>query len=154
MGNFSETLLALRKKSKQSQRTVSDKLGISQALLSHYEHGIREPRIGFISTLARYYGVSCDYLLGADNELPPETQKCTNTVVSVLSEVNTRFGQTALNSACDLIEATSMRVESVLENPQKPYDPSLAVAVATAGAGFISAIREAQTQDPPESSPK
>ena len=37
---------------------------ISQALLSHYEKGIRECGLDFIVRTADYYGVSCDYLLG------------------------------------------------------------------------------------------
>ena len=39
-------------------------LHISQALLSHYEKGIRECGLDFVVAAADYYGVSCDYLLG------------------------------------------------------------------------------------------
>lgn len=39
-------------------------MGISQALLSHYEKGIRECGLDFLVRTANYYGVSCDYLLG------------------------------------------------------------------------------------------
>ena len=38
--------------------------GISQALLSHYEKGIRECGLDFVIRCADYYHVSCDYLLG------------------------------------------------------------------------------------------
>ena len=37
---------------------------MSQALLSHYENGLREPGLPFVVRAADYYGVSCDYLLG------------------------------------------------------------------------------------------
>ena len=37
---------------------------ISQALLSHYENGLREPGLGFVDAACSYYGVSADYLLG------------------------------------------------------------------------------------------
>lgn len=37
---------------------------MSQALLSHYENGLREPGLSFVVRAADYYGVSCDYLLG------------------------------------------------------------------------------------------
>ena len=40
---FSRTLSLLRQEKGVSQRTVANELGISQALLSHYENGIREP---------------------------------------------------------------------------------------------------------------
>ena len=39
-------------------------LGISQALLSHYENGIREPGLLFVVKACDYYHVSADYLLG------------------------------------------------------------------------------------------
>lgn len=62
--NFSRTLSLLRREKKLSQREVSKKLGISQALLSHYENGQREPGLSFVVRAADYYSVSCDYLLG------------------------------------------------------------------------------------------
>lgn len=39
-------------------------MGISQALLSHYEKGIRECGLDFVVKAAQYYHVSTDYLLG------------------------------------------------------------------------------------------
>lgn len=62
--DFSRTLALLRKEKKISQRTAAGDLGVSQALLSHYENGLREPGLGFVVRAADYYGVSCDYLLG------------------------------------------------------------------------------------------
>ena len=54
----------LRHEKKISQRKAAQDLGISQALLSHYENGIREPRLEFIVRVCDYYGVSADYLFG------------------------------------------------------------------------------------------
>ena len=62
--DFSRTLALLRKEKKISQRTAAGDLGVSQALLSHYENGLREPGLSFVVRAADYYGVSCDYLLG------------------------------------------------------------------------------------------
>ena len=61
---FSEVLSSLRKESGRSQRKAAADLDISQALLSHYEKGIREPRLEFVVRACEYYGVSADYLLG------------------------------------------------------------------------------------------
>ena len=66
---FSQTMSALRKGRGLSQRRAAADLGISQALLSHYENGAREPGLGFICRACDYYGVSADYLLGR-SELP------------------------------------------------------------------------------------
>ena len=65
---FSRTLSLLRKERGVSQRTAAADLGISQALLSHYEKGIRECGLGFLVKIADYYNVSCDYLLGRTPE--------------------------------------------------------------------------------------
>lgn len=62
--DFSRTLALLRREKKISQRTAAGDLQVSQALLSHYENGLREPGLSFVVRAADYYGVSCDYLLG------------------------------------------------------------------------------------------
>ncbi len=62
--DFSRTLSLLRKERNISQRAAAADLGISQALLSHYEKGIREPGLAFVVRACDYYQVSADYLLG------------------------------------------------------------------------------------------
>ena len=62
--DFPRILTLLRKEKGISQKTAASNLGISQALLSHYEKGIRECGLDFLVRTANYYGVSCDYLLG------------------------------------------------------------------------------------------
>jgi len=57
-------LTLLRKESGRSQKQVAGDLQISQALLSHYEKGIRECGLEFVIRVADYFRVSCDYLLG------------------------------------------------------------------------------------------
>lgn len=62
--DFSRSLSLLRQEKGISQRSVANDLGISQALLSHYENGIREPGLAFVTRACDYYNVSADYLLG------------------------------------------------------------------------------------------
>lgn len=62
--DFPRILTLLRKEKGVSQKCAAGELGISQALLSHYEKGIRECGLEFVIRAANYYGVSCDYLLG------------------------------------------------------------------------------------------
>lgn len=62
--DFSRTLSLLRQEKGVSQRKAASELGISQALLSHYENGIREPGLAFVVKACGYYHVSADYLLG------------------------------------------------------------------------------------------
>ena len=61
---FARTLSLLRQEKGVSQRAAAGELGISQALLSHYENGIREPGLPFVVRACDYYGVSADFLLG------------------------------------------------------------------------------------------
>ena len=61
---FSRTLSLLRQERGVSQRTAASDLGISQALLSHYENGIREPGLSFVVKACDYYHVSADFILG------------------------------------------------------------------------------------------
>lgn len=66
--DFARILTLLRKEKGVSQKSVADSLGISQALLSHYEKGVRECGLNFVVKCADFYGVSCDYLLGRSAE--------------------------------------------------------------------------------------
>lgn len=61
---FSRTLSLLRRERGVSQRTAAADLGISQALLSHYEKGVREPGLAFVVKACDYYHVSADFILG------------------------------------------------------------------------------------------
>ncbi len=61
---FPRIITLLRKERGLSQKQAAAELGISQALLSHYEKGIRECKLEFVVRVADYYDVSCDYLLG------------------------------------------------------------------------------------------
>ena len=73
---FSRLLTLLRKEKGISQKSAAQQLGVSQALLSHYENGIREPGLKFVTRACDYYGVSADYLLGrTDEPTPPPKSK-------------------------------------------------------------------------------
>lgn len=66
--DFPRIITLLRKERGISQKNAAADLGISQALLSHYEKGIRECGLEFLVKTADYYNVSCDYLLGRSPE--------------------------------------------------------------------------------------
>ena len=62
--DFSRSLALLRREKGLSQRMAAKELGISQALLSHYENGVREPGLAFVVKACDFYNVSADFLLG------------------------------------------------------------------------------------------
>lgn len=66
---FHRNLAYLRKLKKVNQREAAAALGVSQALLSHYEKGLREPGMEFLLNAADYYGVSADWLLGRTSDM-------------------------------------------------------------------------------------
>lgn len=64
LSKFAVVLSQLRRERGISQKKAALDLGISQALLSHYEKGIRECGLDFVIRCSEYYGVTTDYLLG------------------------------------------------------------------------------------------
>ena len=89
--DFARIITLLRKEKKLSQKQAAEELGVSQALLSHYEKGIRECGLDFVVRAADFYNVSCDYLLGRtaersfeDTEIAENTAKNQN-AASILS---------------------------------------------------------------------
>ena len=84
--SFPEILSALRRERNINQRAAAADLGISQALLSHYENGAREPGLGFVCRACDYYGVSADYLLGR-SPLPDAAANAAETATDYLSRL-------------------------------------------------------------------
>lgn len=105
---FSQRLAKLRKKSGMSQKIAAQKLGISQALLSHYENGIRECGLDFVMKAAKVFDVSCDYLLGACDRLPDESAD--SDIYEKLSKKPRLYqARNNLQSAIDLLYSISVR---------------------------------------------
>ncbi len=91
--SFPETLSALRRERNISQRSAAADLGISQALLSHYENGAREPGLGFVCRACDYYGVSADYLL-CRSDRPNAAFSAAATAVSFLDRMQELISST------------------------------------------------------------
>ena len=113
--DFPRILTLLRKERGISQKQAASQLGISQALLSHYEKGIRECGLDFLVRTADFYGVSCDYLLGRSPErtgakltvedIPEGDQGKENTLRgSILPTLNKKLLFNAMNIVFDLLQ--------------------------------------------------
>ncbi len=89
--SFPEILSALRRERGISQRTAAAELGISQALLSHYENGAREPGLGFVCRACDYYSVSADYLLGRSDR-PDAALYAANTAADYFDRIQALVG--------------------------------------------------------------
>ncbi len=88
---FPEILSSLRRERSISQRAAAAALGISQALLSHYENGAREPGLSFVCRACDYYGVSADYLLGRSDQ-PNAAQFAACTAADYLDRIQNLIG--------------------------------------------------------------
>ena len=112
MNDFSRVITLLRKERGITQKQAAMDLGISQALLSHYEKGLRECGLDFLVRLCDYYNVSSDYILGrsADRygamlsveDLPADiSSKDSRFTGSVLPTMNKRLIFSSLNILYD-----------------------------------------------------
>ena len=59
-------LKELRKQHKKTQEDVAKILNVTHQTYGRYELGICEPTLETLCTLANYYGVTVDYLIGRD----------------------------------------------------------------------------------------
>lgn len=67
MNDFGTRLKLLREKSGMTQISLSTRLGMSQESISSYERGASTPSIDVLKTIAAFFNVSTDYLLGMDD---------------------------------------------------------------------------------------
>lgn len=47
-----------------SQKELGDIIGTTYSAISYWELGINEPKLSYIINLAKFFGVTSDYLLG------------------------------------------------------------------------------------------
>lgn len=65
---LAKRLKLLRAKQGVTQETASAAVGVTSRTYIRYESGAREPSASLVAALARFYGVSADYLLGLKDE--------------------------------------------------------------------------------------
>lgn len=64
MEKFTERLKELRLEKGITQDKLAEETGLSQAALARWENGLRSPAAYALVILAKYFGVTTDYLLG------------------------------------------------------------------------------------------
>lgn len=72
---LAERLFLLREEANIPRQKAADELGINRNTLEYYEKGKRTPDVGMIARLAKYYGVTADYLFGFSEFHTPENEK-------------------------------------------------------------------------------
>ena len=132
MQSFGNVLSSLRRSADLSQRKLAADLNISQALLSHYENGTREPGLSFVCRACDYFGVSADLLLGRIEE---ENENASGfPSVNQLDKMLGNIEDDALSSAiADYMDAAASGMLSLLTGKAEPlYITELQTAMASA----------------------
>ena len=74
---FSNIIKELRKKEKYTQAELAAKLSVNQTTVSCWETGKATPPPEMLMTLAQFFGVTVDYLMGnADRGIHPARGYC------------------------------------------------------------------------------
>ena len=68
MAQLAKILKMLRNEMNMSQQELADALGISKSSINMYERGERQPNFETLETIADYFNVDIDYLLGRTNK--------------------------------------------------------------------------------------
>lgn len=136
--SFPTRMVLLRKERGLSQKEVAARLGVSQALLSHYEKGIRECGLDFVVRSANFYHVTCDYLLGCSESRTGLTGFFTADETEQDQAMNI---STIYRAAARLLEAVNLEWDTVLGDRMQ-WLFALSVyngLAASAQAGFLPA---------------
>ena len=64
--NFQTRLKELRIEKNFSQKKLAEQIGVTQKAIDFWEKGINEPKASYIIKLAKFFGVTTDYLLGLE----------------------------------------------------------------------------------------
>ena len=68
MGNiFCERLKELRIEKALGQVELAKELNVSKGIISLWENGLREPKLSNLISLAKFFEVTIDYLVGLEN---------------------------------------------------------------------------------------
>lgn len=66
--SFSERLVSLRKERGLTQKQLAAEMNISELAIQHYEAQRRKPAFDFLISLADFFDVSLDYLVGRSDD--------------------------------------------------------------------------------------
>lgn len=67
MNKFGERLKELRLEEGISQEELARRVDISHSAIAFWEKNEREPKLGAVITLAQYFKVSLDYIVGLED---------------------------------------------------------------------------------------
>lgn len=84
--SVAERLVEIREKYGYTRKKLADELGRPYRTITKYETGEREPGHSYIVEIAKKFGVSTDYILGATDVMTLETKKSPRTTEAAQGE--------------------------------------------------------------------
>jgi transcriptional regulator with XRE-family HTH domain len=64
---FKDNLKSLRIEKGLGQVKLAELLGVSKSSISYWENGVQEPTMSALIKMAKFFGVSIDYLVGLED---------------------------------------------------------------------------------------
>ena len=147
MSKFSERLRELRNSRKLSQQNLADELKISKSSVNMYERGEREPGLETVESIADFFNVDMDYLLGKSTVanralnsglVPNISSVIPNSKIyqiQVFESVSAGFGAYASDEVIDYIP-------TVIMNPNDVEDT---IAIHVSGDSMYPKIEDGDT---------
>ena len=94
MNNFNESIKYQRENHGYTQNALAKATGIAQPKISYYESGQHIPPIDFCITLAQFYGITVDELIGlSDYQTALPTQPVSNKSAQALSDFDNEYAE-------------------------------------------------------------
>ena len=84
---FGAKMKQLRLQRKLTQMDLGNMLGVSKSVISSYENGAHYPPYDILLGLARIFGVSTDYLLGAETHQMICVDGLTDTQIKAITDI-------------------------------------------------------------------
>lgn len=137
--NFGNILSELRHSRDLSQRQLAGDLHISQALLSHYENGTREPGLPFLCRVCEYFGVSADYMLGRSDD--EHSSVCGSSAVIELSRALSEITDSSVcKAALDYVDSAAKKITSLLTYHDELFLAEQAAVMADAELSVVRSM--------------
>ena len=163
LATYAERLVELRTEKGTSQKAAAIDLGISQALLSHYEKGIREFNLDFLCKVSEYYNVTADYILGRTDsrtglnssvleDVEEDTVFNTATIyrAAIMTHERMNAGSSQAGEVADILYAVTL-YRTLFTAAQKGYIPKRWFSIPPKYAQAVAlALKEAYLNDFPE----
>lgn len=148
--DFSRTLALLRHEKKISQRNAAADLQVSQALLSHYENGLREPGLRFVARAAEYYNVSCDYLLGRSMSRGENASSDADSLPLLQHNVSQELSPEAADIKKQIEDAVTILIDAADSSGSKQLLHEVAMYFSFAEYKLFRYLYAADGSNPPE----